>query len=757
MRIAELTSPCLCIFLLVVSADRGAAQQQAGAPLQSLVVSPDELMRHREEIGLTEAQIERIHVLLEKVEPEVRELDKRARDSMDRLAELLSKEELDEDAARKQLDDFLEIQKEQQRRHLWTMIQIRNELTAEQRQTATRILQAQNSAESLERRLREKLARIENAMRLRAQAGPPPAEVVSFMQKFPVLMQNGQTREAEQLLDRMIGTLGLDREGKPQPGQAPLPPGIAQTTLVPQNARNSSQVRPIDSTLTADGLDDANAQAEFYRIDEVQTIQLQISPENMQRMLAALPERIYVPASFQWRDVKVDNVAVRLKGNSSSNPHQRHKRSFLVKFNEYEADARFFGLRRVSFDNGVQFGSLFSEPIITRILRDQGLPTHRANYARIFLNGDYLGVYVNVERIDTSFVQQHLPDDNGALFKVDEGGPGSNLQLMNDAPSFYRKTFEPKSDSAKKAYAHLVEFMRRINAAEPDESAAALESSLELDDFLRVSAVMLFSGAFDQLTGGAPHNYYLCYDTRRDRWRYLPWDLDVGFCENAFGRLHVLADWNAAWPLPPTPSPNPLMERIVADPALLQRYRQVARTILKDYFEPTRLCEIIDANYKRIKPDLESDPFPHQRVTVPGDRDYDGIVESIKSFVRKRYTSAVQQLENPSSEADFKRQRQQLAVRQGSLPPHLADKIRQLEQRLDTMRNEGQDILPLQSRMRQIPRLLQQGQVDEAERLLDRLLEETSAKSGDALQSPPTGRRSSNSGLKEVPWFAFIE
>ena len=458
MRIAELASPCLCIFLLVVSADRGAAQQQAGDPLQSLVVSPDELMRHREEIGLTEARLERIHVLLEKVEPEVRELDKLARDSVDRLAELLSKEELDEDAARKQLDDFPEIQKEQQRRHLWTMIQIRNQLTPEQRQT-----------------------------------------------------------------------------------------------LVPQNARNSSQVRPIDSTLTADGRDDAKAQEEFYRIDEVQTIQLQVSPENMQRMLAALPERVYVPASFQRRDVKMGNVAVRLKGNSSSNPHQHHKRSFLIKFSEYEADARFFGLQRVSFDNGVQFGSLFSEPIVTKILRDQGLPTHRANYARIFLNGDYLGVYVNVERIDTSFVQQHLPDGNGALFKVDEGGPGGNLQLVSDAPSFYKKTFEPKSDSAKKAYPHLVDFMRTINAVEPDEFAANLESLLELDDFLRVSAVMLFSGAFDQLTGGAPHNYYLYYDTRRDRWRYLPWDLDVGFCENAFGRLHVLADWNAAWPLPPSP------------------------------------------------------------------------------------------------------------------------------------------------------------------------------------------------------------
>ena len=75
---------------------------------------------------------------------------------------------------------------------------------------------------------------------------------------------------------------------------------------------------------------------DFYRPDEVQSIYLRVADKDMQRMLAALPERIYVPASFQWRELTLDNVAIRFKGNSSSSPSQQHKRSFLIKFDAFD-------------------------------------------------------------------------------------------------------------------------------------------------------------------------------------------------------------------------------------------------------------------------------------------------------------------------------------------------------------------------------------------------------------------------------------
>src|SRR5207244_2237130 len=47
-------------------------------------------------------------------------------------------------------------------------------------------------------------------------------------------------------------------------------------------------------------LDEAGT-GDFYRVDEVQSIFLRVAEDDWQRMLTALPERIYVRASFRWR------------------------------------------------------------------------------------------------------------------------------------------------------------------------------------------------------------------------------------------------------------------------------------------------------------------------------------------------------------------------------------------------------------------------------------------------------------------------
>ena len=204
----------------------------------------------------------------------------------------------------------------------------------------------------------------------------------------------------------------------------------------------------------------------------------------------------------------------------------------------------------------------------------------------------------------------------------------------------------------------------------------------------------------------------------------MPWDLDVGFTETAFGQIHVLADWNAAWPVPLSGGPSPLLERIVSDPILLERYRRAARVILDKYFEPKRLCGIIDAKYALIKADLKADPFPHRRATVPSDRSYDDVVASMKDFVRKRHASALKQLENPGERP--KAVRRPRRGRPGGFPPgfppQLAAKIQRMQQGVQQMQKHGQDVAPILKLMQKIGPLLQQGKPAKAEKLVDEAL-----------------------------------
>lgn len=492
-----------------------------------------------------------------------------------------------------------------------------------------------------------------------------------------------------------------------------------------RHLRYTTSFVTIGAAFVATSLSAADPLDDFYGPDQVQEVQLRIADADVQLMIQALPERIYVPASFRWRDTEVAKVAVRFKGNSSSNRQAPFKRSYLIKFDEYDKEARFFGLRRVSFDNGIQFGSLFSEPIVTEILRAEGIVTQRANYARLFVNGDYRGVYVNVERIDESFIVSHLPDPDGSLFKCDEGGPGCNLQFIGDNRTNYKKAFEPKAGTSKKDKDRLIEFIKMINQAPPEEFAERIGVELELDDFLRTTAVLLFAGAFDQLTGWNPHNYYLYRDNERNRWRYLPWDLDVGFSETAFGRIKVLEHWHAAWPVPRSGSHNPLMERIINNPDVLRRYRREARRILDEHFEPERLTTILDAKYALIKQDLQNDPFPHRRATSRHEEDYDQIVASIKDFIRKRYATARQQLAEPGERP------KRVHPPQGP-PPQLAAKVRQLQEGARGVQQNGGDFAPIEKLMRQIGPLLQRQKNQEAEKLIDQALELIDEELGDA-------------------------
>jgi len=381
----------------------------------------------------------------------------------------------------------------------------------------------------------------------------------------------------------------------------------------------------------------------FYAPEVVQAIHLEISPGDLDRLHRALPRRIYVPGSFRWKDQTFPVVGVRFKGNSSSMPDSPFKRGFLVDFSEYQKGQRFLGLRQVALDNGIQFGSLFSERLITDALRGLGVKASRCNYARLYLNGKSQGVYVNVERIDRTFLQRQFGTDRGSLFKVDEGGPGANLGYLGNDPTLYRKSFELHEGDETEAYGALIEFLRAVN--EPGARLEDQRRRLDIEAFTKTTAVLLFAGAFDQYTGWLPHNYYLYRNPADQRWKYIPWDLDVGFADRAFGRIPVLNGWNAAWPAP-VPG-RPLMERLVSNPELLHAYRKQANQILEAWFRPEILIPKLRALYEQIRTELAEDPYPPRRATVPSDSGYQDILASMEAFIRARYALARSQLDAP--------------------------------------------------------------------------------------------------------------
>jgi len=386
----------------------------------------------------------------------------------------------------------------------------------------------------------------------------------------------------------------------------------------------------------AQGPNRTDRQDELYDPDVVQDIQLAIAQADLDAMAAALPdEEIYVPATLTWNDVTLEDVGVKFKGNSSRGTF---KRGYLIKMHEYR-DQRFLGLRRVALDNGIQFGSLFSERVLDDILRAEGVVASRANYARLTINGTFMGVFVNVERIDKPFLKSNFEDDEGNLYKCDLGGPGARLEVAGSDPAAYLQAFEAQTNEETGADgSDLLALAQTLRDGSIEEVAAAVD----LDAFVRLLPVMMLGGAFDQYTGFNAHNYYLYDDPATGKWTYLAHDLDVGFADNAFGMVQVIDGWNAATPRPV--SPLPLVDRVLDDPEQLARYRELARADLELYFTPQAIAARLDALYAQIAGDLARDPNPAVRVTNPNVVGYPAILDDLKAFAQRRYDTANSEL-----------------------------------------------------------------------------------------------------------------
>jgi hypothetical protein len=133
-----------------------------------------------------------------------------------------------------------------------------------------------------------------------------------------------------------------------------------------------------------------------------------------------------------------------------------------------------------------------------------------ASYARIHVNGVLIGVYVNVEQVDKSFLTRKVGDNDGWLWKF-SGSDGDGL-----------KTNEGTADP----YAGYYCFLERNGCAPPSDAVLATElpHKLDIPQLLTVGAVNALMANTDSPL--LKFNNYIYYDWPGPRL-YFPWDLDT--------------------------------------------------------------------------------------------------------------------------------------------------------------------------------------------------------------------------------------
>src|SRR5687767_13994840 len=161
------------------------------------------------------------------------------------------------------------------------------------------------------------------------------------------------------------------------------------------------------------GTSAAQTSDDFFNPEVLQRVELWLNEADWAKLKAAFRENTYYPADVIWNGVTVRNVGIRSRGlgsRSSTKPGLR------VDFDRYSSGQQFLGLKSFVLDNLTQDHTGVKETVAMRFFTRLGVPAPRETHTRLFVNGEYAGLYALVESVDKTMM--------GRVF----GSIGDNVQ-----------------------------------------------------------------------------------------------------------------------------------------------------------------------------------------------------------------------------------------------------------------------------------------------------------------------------------------
>jgi hypothetical protein len=278
-------------------------------------------------------------------------------------------------------------------------------------------------------------------------------------------------------------------------------------------------------------------QKSIYDLEHIAEVRITFTETDWHEQLDSLKERGQDERLIA--DVSVDgkkypNSGIRYKGNSSyfnvRNAGGR-KLPFNIKVNFQEKDARLpGGYETLKLSNVFRDPSFIREVLSYDIARKY-VPAPRANYARVYINKDYMGLYNLSESIDNDFLKKFYGDKKGAFFKCDpswdQGAPGTckkgnnaSLEFLGKDTVCYYPYYEIKSDHG---WGELQQLIKTIN-----QEPAQLEQVMNINETLWMLAYDNVMVNLDSYLGRLCHNYYL-YQDGHAIWHPVLWDMNLNF------------------------------------------------------------------------------------------------------------------------------------------------------------------------------------------------------------------------------------
>jgi hypothetical protein len=228
-------------------------------------------------------------------------------------------------------------------------------------------------------------------------------------------------------------------------------------------------------------------------------------------------------ASIIIDGVPLNPVGVRLKGYSSYFSSPYYKKSIKVDLNANNDTLDYYGLKKINLHNGVGDPSLQRDVICYSLMRKAGIAAPRTSYVKLYLNDVYWGIFVNVEQVDKTFLENNFASGEGNLFKA---VGWSNLEYSSDDFAAYYesiglKTNEETSDGSD--YVKLVKSISELNGNSFNDS---IQKLFYVDYYFKVMSIDIITKNWDSFIQHG-RNFYLYHEPVSDLFYWIPWDYNL--------------------------------------------------------------------------------------------------------------------------------------------------------------------------------------------------------------------------------------
>ena len=331
----------------------------------------------------------------------------------------------------------------------------------------------------------------------------------------------------------------------------------------------------------------SNAQT-FYDLNTIQTIEITFAESNWDALLdtAEATDAYIVAQSISINGVTYNNIGVKYKGNSSYNPNQV-KNPFHIELNTY-VDQNYQGYTDIKLSNVIFDPTFIREALGYKILGNY-MDVPKANYAKLYVNGTYIGLYTNVESISKSFVDDKFGSKTNAFFDCSPpagAGPTTtnlpNLAYLGTSSASYTSAYDMKSLSG---WDDLIALTNTLSTT-TSTNTANIEAILDVD---RALWMLAFDNVFvnlDSYIGRFKQNYYL-YKSNNGQFMPIVWDLNMCFgvfgdTGSAGGNLTTATKKTMSYTLHSTEAAWPLVQKLLAVPTYKKKYIAHYKTILSE-------------------------------------------------------------------------------------------------------------------------------------------------------------------------------